>query len=43
MQMLVRALSKEYAKLGKPISKNNFGDYYAFIRREANETGQRLS
>jgi AAA+ superfamily predicted ATPase len=39
MQMLIRALSKEYAKLGKPISKNSFGDYYAVIRREANGIG----
>src|SRR5690606_23400782 len=35
MQMLIRAGSREYAKLGKPISKNNFGDYYAAVRREA--------
>lgn len=35
MQMLIRAVSREYAKLGKPISKNNFGDYYAAVRREA--------
>jgi AAA+ superfamily predicted ATPase len=38
MQMLVRALSKEYAKMGRPISKNSFGDYYAVIRREASGT-----
>ena len=35
MQILIRAVSKEYAKIGKPISKNNFGDYYAVLRREA--------
>lgn len=39
MQMLIRALSKEYAKLGKPISKNSFGDYYAVIRRETTGRG----
>ncbi|MEO0369161.1 MAG: AAA family ATPase, partial [Pseudomonadota bacterium] len=39
MQMLIRALSKEYAKLGKPISKTSFGDYYSVIRREANGGG----
>ncbi|WP_350282067.1 ATP-binding protein [Nitrosomonas sp.] len=35
MQMLIRAVSREYAKLGKPISKNSFGDYYAAVRRES--------
>lgn len=35
MQMLIRAVSREYTKLGKPISKNNFGDYYASVRKEA--------
>src|SRR5690606_34194317 len=35
MTMLIRAISREYAKLGKPISKNSFGDYYAAVRRES--------
>lgn len=35
MQMLIRAVSREYAKLGKPISKNSFGDYYPGLRRES--------
>lgn len=36
MQMLIRAISREYAKLGKPISRNTFGDYYSAVRRESN-------
>jgi hypothetical protein len=35
MQMLIRAVSREYAKIGKPISRNHFGDYYTALRREA--------
>ncbi len=35
MQMLIRAVGREYIKVGKPISRNNFGEYYAGLRREA--------
>jgi len=37
MQMLIRAVSKEYTRIGKPISKNSFGDYYSVLRRESVE------
>jgi len=37
MQILIRAVSKEYTKIGKPISKNAFGDYYSVLRRESVE------
>lgn len=41
MQMLIRAVSREYAKIGKPISRNHFGDYYTALRREV--IGERRS
>jgi hypothetical protein len=37
MLMLIRAIGQEYTKLGKPVSKQSFGDYYAALRRSAAE------
>ena len=37
MPMLLRAIVQEYTKLGKPVTKQSFGDYYALLRRAAPE------
>lgn len=37
MPMLLRAIAQEYTKLGKPVTKQSFGDYYALLRRAAPE------
>ena len=37
MPMLLRAIAQEYTKLGKPVTKQSFGDYYALLRRTVPE------
>lgn len=34
MELLVRAIAQEFTKIGKPISRNLFGDFYTSIRRD---------
>ena len=33
MEHLVRAIAREYSKLGKPLSKNLFGPYYNSLKQ----------
>ena len=33
MQTLIYAIAQEYTKIGKPISKSNFGDHYVTLKR----------
>lgn len=35
MPMLIRAISREYFKIGKPVNRQHFGEYYSDIRKES--------